>query len=275
VEEYVCPYERGISFWRPNRGLSAAKPGAKSSVERQVKERISALRDFLAGRSGEAKVAEAGDKATRQVVAEELLAVMSRTATDATEEPSGCAQDVSAGDVEAMPLSDSEGISLEQRQPKPGDQEEQQRARQLFIDQGYFDEAVQGLRGANSSEERAAAARILGLVGSKRGTAHLIAAMFDDDPEVRNAAEEALAQMGGRAASNVPVNARLSGEPDSEKLRVVEAFPSAQRPSVSEAPSQESDEPDQQRETPPVPLTRMKLCLRSHQSTTTARAYPA
>src|SRR6185369_12691717 len=63
---------------------------------------------------------------------------------------------------------------------EPGAQE-QERARQLFLEQGYFDEAVQNLRGARFPGERAAAARALGLARNQRATAHLIAAMFDED----------------------------------------------------------------------------------------------
>src|SRR6185503_4820120 len=70
--------------------------------------------------------------------------------------------------------------------------QEQERARQLFLEQGYFDEAVQNLRGAKFPGERAAAASALGLASNQRATAHLIAAMFDEDLGVRAAAEEAL-----------------------------------------------------------------------------------
>ena len=209
----------------------------------QVKERISALRDFLAGRSSEARAADVGDKATRQVVAEELLSAMSSTGS---QERSGQVQDVSAGDVEARAPSNSEGISLAQVQPKRAHQEEQERARQLFMDHGYFDEAVQDLRAANSPQERAAAARALGLVGSNRGTAHLIAAMFDDDSEVRNAAEEALAQMGGPAVSSAPLNAQPGDKRDLAESKAAEASPLAQSAAAGAAASRESGgEPNQ------------------------------
>ena len=200
----------------------------------QVKERISALRDFLAGRSSEAKAAEVGDKATRQVVAEELLSAMSSTNN---EEPHGQDQDVSASDVEARALSNSQGISLEQDQPKRAHQDEQERARQLFMDHGYFDEAVQDLRAADSPQERAAAARALGLVGSKRGTAHLIAAMFDDDSEVRSAAEEALAQMSGPAVSSAPLHDLPVRDWDLEESKAVEASSLARSAAAGEAAS--------------------------------------
>ena len=209
----------------------------------QVKERINALRDFLAGRSSEARAAEVGDKATRQVVAEELLSAMSNAGS---EERSGHEQDALAGDVEAGALSNREGLSLAQIQPKRAHQEEQARARQLFMEHGYFDEAVQDLRAANSPQERAAAARALGLVGSKRGTAHLIAAMFDDNSEVRNAAEEALAQMGGPAVSSAPLDALPGDQRDLAESKAAEASPLVQSAAAGAAASRESGgEPNQ------------------------------
>ena len=189
-------------------------------MDRQVKEELSAVRDFLAGRSSEANVLLAADKATRQVVAEELLAAMSRA--DA-QESSAQAEAGFPGDAEAKASADRDSVPAEPQKPKRAHQEEQERARKLFMDHGYFDEAVQDLRGAISPQQRLLPRARLGVVGSKRGTPHLIAAMFDDDPEVRNAAEEALAQMGDLTASNFPVSPRLGGDPVSEKSKVAEA----------------------------------------------------
>jgi hypothetical protein len=145
-------------------------------VNEQVKAGLSAIRDFLAGRSGEAKVATTEDQGTREVVAAELLATMSGPNT-------------AAATPEQKPAPSAEYET------------ERERARQLFMDHGYFDEAVLNLRAANSGAERAAAARVLGLVGSERGAAHLVAALFDDDPEVRQAAEEALGKIGDASVS--------------------------------------------------------------------------
>lgn len=166
--------------------MSSPKRKVKSSVNQQVKAGLSAIKDFLAGRSAETKVAATEDKATREVVAAELLATLSGR---------------NAGDSET-PATESANES----QPQKGEaesaqqEEERERARGLFFEHGYFDEAVHNLRAADSASERAAAARVLGVVGSQRGTAHLIAAMFDDDSEVRSAAEEALTQIGEPAA---------------------------------------------------------------------------
>jgi len=72
------------------------------------------------------------------------------------------------------------------------DKEIQQRARQLFIEHGYFDEAVRHLREAESASQRIAAAQTLGEFGSDLARAPLNAALFDNDPEVRTAAQAAL-----------------------------------------------------------------------------------
>ena len=162
------------------------------------------MKDFLSGRSSEAKAAEPGDQATRKVVAAELLAAMSppdrsRTLSQDVKEPSrkrkkSPRQNVKSA-VSRAQEEDTRPLNKSAR-PVPSAQAEPERARQLFLDHGYFDEAVQNLRAAQAPAERAAAARALGLVGSQRATAHLIAAMFDDDAEVRTAAEAALDQIG-------------------------------------------------------------------------------
>ena len=89
---------------------------------------------------------------------------------------------------------------------------EQERARQIFLDHGYFDEATRGLKTAESPADRAAAAHKLGMVGSHLATAHLIAALFDDAAEVRRAGAEALMQIGDPWVATAPLNAILIGE---------------------------------------------------------------
>lgn len=135
-------------------------------------------------------------------------------------------QQVSASAAEAPAAPDTEATFAEQETVR----QETERARQLFLEHGYFDEAVQDLRAAKSSAERAAAARALGLVGSGRGTPHLIAAMFDEDPEVRTAAEEALARIGDPNASNDVVTPVLNNETDMEASIVADALQTAQSP---------------------------------------------
>ncbi|MEK6280906.1 MAG: HEAT repeat domain-containing protein [Acidobacteriota bacterium] len=162
-------------------------------MNKQVKAALSAVRDFISGHSGEAKVADANDLDLRKEVAAELLAAMGR----GNEQDRGEAKVDQAGQEESMRDAQEDRGEVELRK-------EQERSRQLFMEHGYFDEAVQNLRAGKSAADRAAAARALGLVGSQRGTAHLIAAMFDDDPEVRSAAGEALNQIGDPTVANAP-----------------------------------------------------------------------
>jgi hypothetical protein len=216
--------------------VSSQKHKAKSSVNQQVKAGISAVREFLAGRTGEAKAAVTEDKATREVVAAELLAAMSGRGAEVSR---GNAQDAAPNDTQEIPRFEAEaaGGSLHGAADRasesnagamPSDNvEERQRARELFLDHGYFDEAVQELRTANSPAQRAAAARALGLCGSQRGTAHLIAAMFDVDPEVRTAAEEALNRIGDPTVADVPANAVSNNEISLEEPAKVSPVQSA------------------------------------------------
>jgi hypothetical protein len=210
--------------------MSSATPKGKLSANEQVEVALSAVKDFLAGRSGDAQVTVTEDKATREAVGAELLATMSgHSAKQASRDE---AAEPSRSDTQEIPHFDGEAATSretrEQRQAQEIFQsdagvvsrerehgqhsKERERARKLFLDHGYFDEVVQDLRTANSPAERAAAARALGLVGSQRGTAHLVAAMFDDYPEVRSAAEEALSKMGDPTLANVKVDAVLNTE---------------------------------------------------------------
>jgi hypothetical protein len=175
--------------------VSSPKPETKKSVEQQVKAGLRAVRDFLAGRSGDAAVAATEDKATRNMVAAELLARMSGR------EPGGAAS-ATVGPSQ----SNIQEITSYEDQDAIVEEQERDRARALFLDHGYFDEAVEALRTAGSPAERAAAARALGLVGSQRGAAHLVAAMFDDNPEVRSAAEQALDRIGEPNLADIKVD---------------------------------------------------------------------
>jgi hypothetical protein len=75
------------------------------------------------------------------------------------------------------------------------DAEKHERARELFFKHGYFDDAVRNLRDAESIADRASAAQSLGLLGSRLATTPLIAALFDPESEVREAANAALIQI--------------------------------------------------------------------------------
>jgi hypothetical protein len=172
--------------------VSSPKSKAKLSVNEQVKARLSAVKDFLSGRSTETKAANTADDEVREVVGAELLAAMGTPASKN-----------SPDDQDTQPLH-----------PETANTNEQERARQLFLEHGYFDEAVENLRGATSGTQRAAAAQALGLVGNQRATPHLIAAMFDEDMQVRSAAEEALNQIGARASA--PVIPHIESAPQAD-----------------------------------------------------------
>jgi HEAT repeat protein len=95
--------------------------------------------------------------------------------------------------------------------PDPGEQE---RARKIFIKHGYLDETTNKFRTAHSAADRAAAAYTLGIVGSRLATAHLIAGIFDSEPEVCRAAAEALARIGDPAVSMGPLNLLINTQSD-------------------------------------------------------------
>lgn len=198
------------------QGVSSPKRKVKSAVNQQIKAGLSAVKEFLAGRSNDEKVTPPEDKATREVVAAELLAAMAAggTTDSPTEKP-----EKSVTDTQEIPRFDADGGVVPNSSESSNSQQstaantspvespteqEQERARQLFVEHGYFDETVQNLRTASSPAERAVAARALGLVGSQRATAHLIAAMFDDDLEVRSAAETALNQISDASSEASP-----------------------------------------------------------------------
>lgn len=206
------------------------------------------MREFLSGRTAEAKAPQAADKLTRERVAEELLTAM-KLNPDATE------TDAAARD----------------------------RARQLYFEHGYFDEAIESLRGADSPVERAAAADALGDVGSQRATAHLIAAVFDEDSAVRAAAEKALGKINDistpapsppkplespdtnevvSAAETSPVETELvaAEQPANVVSEVTGQLPAAEKTPPEEAPRQRGKaaktkfvEPQLQVETPAGP----------------------
>ena len=89
-----------------------------------------------------------------------------------------------------------------------------ERARKIFIKHGYLDETTNKFRSADSASDRAAAAHTLGIVGSHLATAHLIAGIFDSEPEVSRAAAEALARIGDPAVSMGPLNTLINTPDD-------------------------------------------------------------
>jgi hypothetical protein len=193
---------------------------------------IPALRDFLSGSSDAPPFLDSRDPLVRQAIAAELLVVMSEVEEKSANPDEQYPDNLEAAtrDVTDQPLGDP---TL-------------QNARQLFIDYGYLDEAIDSLRANDSPALRANAARILGTVGSKRGTAPLIAALFDDSAEVRKAAEEALGRIGDPSVSIGPMDSMISGRSDYPPSQAVDLSPieSGAEPAVEssgESPDHTSD----------------------------------
>ena len=114
--------------------------------------------------------------------------------------------------------------------------EEREHARQLFVDNGYLDDAMRVLSTTGLPNERAMAARALGLIVSARGIMSLVGALLDDAPEVRQAAEQALAQINGPVVANL--GALLEEEINSEAAEGVESFNTATTVAFQETPIQ-------------------------------------
>ena len=95
-----------------------------------------------------------------------------------------------------------------------------ERARAAFMKHGYFDDATHDLRIAESSNERAAAARRLSFVHDSEATPHLIGALDDLAPDVRRAAVEALMDLRDPAAIG-PLNSLLQTENDRKVPRTL------------------------------------------------------
>jgi len=95
-----------------------------------------------------------------------------------------------------------------------------QRARDVFMKHGYFDDATRDLRSGESPNERAAAARRLSFLHERDATPHLIGALDDSSPEVRRAAVEALGDLRDPAAIG-PLNSLMQTETDRNVPRML------------------------------------------------------
>ncbi|HEX8179950.1 MAG TPA: HEAT repeat domain-containing protein [Pyrinomonadaceae bacterium] len=122
---------------------------------------VEETRKLLAGEEYDAAIVGATDAPTRQVVAAELMTALATESEHAHGE----------------------------------------RARAAFLQHGYFDDVTRDLRAAEEPQQRASAARTLGLVGDKMATPHLVAALEDPAPEVRRSAVEALTELQDPAAT--------------------------------------------------------------------------
>ena len=180
-------------------GSSSLPPnGEPEAADSQVASLLSELREFLAGRRESVGNVDPSDKPTRQAAAKELLSVIKAG------QPSGASltrESDSHGNGPDSPLnpeiadvrSDSDSTASVADQARD-------RARQIFMDHGYFDDAIETLRSEVSTHERAAAARAMGELGNPVANVHLIAALFDASEEVREAATTALAQLADASA---------------------------------------------------------------------------
>ena len=88
-----------------------------------------------------------------------------------------------------------------------------ERARAAFMKHGYFDDATRDLRTAESSNERAAAARRLSFVHEREAIPHLVGALDDPSADVRRSAVEALTELKDPAAI-APLSALMQTETD-------------------------------------------------------------
>jgi hypothetical protein len=95
-----------------------------------------------------------------------------------------------------------------------------QRARAAFMKHGYFDDATHDLRIAESSNERAAAARRLSFVHELEATPHLIGALDDPSTDVRRDAVEALMDLRDPSAIG-PLNSLMQTENDRKVPRTL------------------------------------------------------
>lgn len=80
-----------------------------------------------------------------------------------------------------------------------------------------LEQLVEGLHSAKSVVDRVVAVRELGRSRNQRAAAHLVAAMFDDEPQVRLAAEEAMALLDQSAPSVSTADAGHQSDLDSPR----------------------------------------------------------
>ena len=202
--------------------VSSSKPKAKSIVNEQVKAGLAALKDFLGGHTepaaeqqegtSEGQAPTSADNAAAEPVTMETGAesiAQANTSEDpvgetahreANKEEEDQARQNDAPEDHSSNNAELNGTT-ENTSPAEADESgsgttAEEAATQQSINQASFEEAVETLRAAGSSDGRVAAARSIAQLGGQRATPHLIAAMFDDDPKVRSAAEEALAVIG-------------------------------------------------------------------------------
>ena len=126
--------------------------------------------------------------------------------------------------------TNSEHDDIEASEPGERDQE-------ATVEEVDLEQIVEDLHSAKSVSDRVIAVRQLGKSRNQRAAPHLVAAMFDDEPQVRLAAEEAMAQLDQvavEAPAIAPQEVRsdfapADAEPGSEPHSVTESAPQPNR----------------------------------------------
>ena len=129
------------------------------------------------------------------------------------------------------------------------------------MDNGHLDDAMRVLNTTGLPNKRAMATRALGLIVSPRGIMSLVGALLDDAPEVREAAEGALAQISGPVIANL--RALLEEELNSE-ADVVKSFSTATTVAFQETPIQNLTIEERMVEKPMIKATKVRaatICL--------------
>ena len=120
-----------------------------------------------------------------------------------------------------------------------------ERAGAAFVEHGYFEETARDLRSADAPAERSAAARSLAILGDRKATPLLVAALEDPVMDVRRAAVEALSTLRDPSAVG-PLEALLERERSERNRippRVIRTAVDFCREEVAAAPAVETTEP--------------------------------
>jgi HEAT repeat protein len=194
---------KGIRRVRPKKKRIKATIPAVDAAEQEALPPVVAAEPLATTTTGDTgQTLPNGDQDTRVLrVSEEVKRVLSGQDYDQSV--------IADGDAATRKLVAAELLSaLASRNGARHD-----RAREIFINHGYFEDATRDLRIADSPAERAAAARRLSFVRDREATPHLAAALQDSAPEVRRAAVEALLDQGDPGAV-APLNELMRVETD-------------------------------------------------------------
>lgn len=202
--------------------MSSSKQNSKPPRNRKLKDRLHAMKDFIIGSDEASAPPSSGD---RVPLVEETATSGEETTpenVDAVAEQTG-SQSAPAQSTENSPADamgedrgsdDVENPVENLVTPPASDKDQTQAAKPQEVN---LEQIVEDLRAAKSASDRISAVRELGRSKNRRATPHLVAAMFDDEPQVRLAAEEAMAQLDQAATSSAPDRAQTT-EADSDNI---------------------------------------------------------